>query len=61
MSRIPAVTRSLAQHILTRQWDPRLPRSFEITTERLQRARARAHWLDESDDLKGLDVVAEKD
>jgi hypothetical protein len=39
MSRIPASTRSLAQYIATGQWDPSLPRSFEITEARLKRGK----------------------
>lgn len=40
MSRILACTRSLALQIKNQgEWDDRLPRSFEITTERFQRAQ----------------------
>lgn len=39
MSRIPAATRSLAIHMATGQWDPSLPRSFEITEARLKRGK----------------------
>jgi hypothetical protein len=45
MSRIPATTRSLAQHIITGQWDPSLPKAFEITPERLKRGkRNKVKW-----------------
>ncbi|CED85316.1 FAD dependent oxidoreductase [Phaffia rhodozyma] len=41
MSRIISCTQSLAQQIKDQgTWDPRLPRSFEITQERLDRAKA---------------------
>jgi hypothetical protein len=39
MSRIPATTRSLAQHIAHGEWDTPLPRAFEITEERLSKAK----------------------
>jgi hypothetical protein len=39
MSRIPATTKSLVQHIITNQWEPSLPKSFEITEERLKRGK----------------------
>jgi hypothetical protein len=39
MSRIPATTNSLAQHIVHGEWDTSLPRAFEITEERMSKAR----------------------
>jgi hypothetical protein len=39
MSRIPATTKSLAQYIISGQWETSLPRSFEITEERLKRGK----------------------
>lgn len=40
MSRILCCTRSLAQQLLDQgTWDDRLPRSFEITKERFERAK----------------------
>jgi len=46
MSRIPATTHSLAQHLIHGKWDPSLPRAFEITEERLSKARRdnKARW-----------------
>jgi hypothetical protein len=61
MSRIPAVTRAFARHILTGRRDPSLPQSFDITTNRLRRAKARAHWLDKPSGSEGIDIVAEKE
>ena len=55
MSRIPLTTRSLARYILTDQWDPTLPCSFEITKERLERGKFKGGWLGEG----GRDLVAE--
>jgi hypothetical protein len=49
MSRIICVTRSLAQHIQTGKWDPRLPKSFEISTERFERALAVPALTDDLD------------
>lgn len=49
MSRILCVTRSLAQHLQTGAWDPRLPSSFEITPERLARAKAVPKMTDDLD------------
>jgi len=67
MSRIPATARSLAQHIATGQWDTSLPRAFEITEERLTRARRdnRTRWahnmgLDTLED-PGLAPVPDED
>lgn len=40
MARIPQVSRCLAQIITKGGWDDRLPRSFEITKERLEKAQA---------------------
>ncbi|KAL7411653.1 FAD dependent oxidoreductase [Mrakia frigida] len=50
MSRILSCTRSLAQQIQNQGiWDDRLPRSFEITTERFQRARGIQPMLPDGD------------
>lgn len=47
MSRILCVTRSLAQHIQSGTWDSRLPRSFEITAERFERAKTAPKLTDD--------------
>jgi hypothetical protein len=39
MSRIPATTHSLAQHIAHGEWDSSLPGAFEISEERMSKAR----------------------
>jgi len=50
MSRILCCTRSLAQQIKDQgSWDERLPRSFEITTERFQRAQRIKPMLPDGD------------
>lgn len=47
MALIHSVTRGLANQLKTGQWDDRVPRTFQITSERLQRAKERAlHPLD---------------
>lgn len=47
MALIHSVTRGLAQQLKSGQWDNRVPRTFEVTAERLQRAKERAlHPLD---------------
>jgi hypothetical protein len=47
MSRILCVTRSLAQHLQTGTWDSRLPRSFEITADRFERAKTAPKLTDD--------------
>jgi hypothetical protein len=67
MSRIPATTRSLAQHIATGQWDPSLPKAFEITEERMSRSRThnRTKWAQnmgmDAPDNPQLDPASTKD
>jgi hypothetical protein len=39
MARIPHLTRCLANTILSGSWDKRIPRSFEITEDRLKLAQ----------------------
>lgn len=39
MAKIITITRSIAQHMKTGKWDPRMPQCFAITKERLRAAK----------------------
>lgn len=60
MSRIVNCTRALAHTLLTSTWDARLPRSFELTNERLERAAREAPPLIKmGKTVEGGDVVVD--
>jgi hypothetical protein len=49
MARIPQTTRCLAQIITSGKWDDRLPISFKISTERLDKAQTSPPFITESE------------
>ena len=49
MARIPQTTRCLAQIITSGKWDDRLPTSFKITAERLDKAQSSPPFITESE------------
>lgn len=50
MAKIVNITRCLAENMRTGVWDDRLPRCFEITHARLERAKKCKPFLEEAKD-----------
>jgi hypothetical protein len=55
MARIPFLTRSLAHTIVSGEWDSRLPKTFQITAERLEKGQTSPPFITE-EELKGSQV-----
>ena len=53
MARIPQTTRCLAQTLSSGQWDPRLPTSYRITKERLEKGQTSPPFITESERGRG--------
>ena len=53
MARIPQTTRCLAQTLSTGEWDGRLPASYKITKERLDRGQTAPPFITQREMGKG--------